>query len=533
MACAGYLMFLVVRASLQRNRDAIRVLVGTLIFVTGAVLDVLGSQNALGLSNYGLTQYGFLILIVGIAAILASRFLRVHNRMEELNANLEEEVKQRTEELNESLTRIHSLKSKQDGDYFLMSLLIEPLGRNQAHTSNVKIETFTRQYKEFQFKGRAREIGGDLTIVDSVTLENDAYTAFITADAMGKSLQGASGALVLGALFRAIIARTRFYSRYWDYSPERWLQIALFELQDVFSSFDGNMLVSCVMGLVHQEQGVIYFINAEHPWTVLYRDEATFLESGLNLRKLGFPDIEKDLQIQVFQMKPGDVVIMGSDGRDDLRLGGEDGGVVDSDENRFLFFVDTARGDLNDIVSEMQRAGGISDDLSLLRIEYTPAVSPRPAAPASEIESARELYSRGEKQRAIGTLLELYERSEDTRAARELARVFAAEHDYESLADFCVRVAKAHPGDVEFLYVASMAYRRLQRPQRALDFAERVYLRERFHQRNLRNIMKLHESMGNSNRMRRIFDSVKALSRGDEYESVAAGDELPFESVRD
>lgn len=65
--------------------------------------------------------------MLGIAVVLANRFLRVHKQVEELNANLERKVVQRTNELQETLTRVQELKIQQDGDYFLTSLLLDPL----------------------------------------------------------------------------------------------------------------------------------------------------------------------------------------------------------------------------------------------------------------------------------------------------------------------------------------------------------------------------------------------------------------------
>ena len=44
---------------------------------------------------------------------------------------------------------------------------------------------------------------------------------------MGKSIQGAGGALVLGVVFRSIIERTKIFKPNMELFPEQWLKICL------------------------------------------------------------------------------------------------------------------------------------------------------------------------------------------------------------------------------------------------------------------------------------------------------------------
>src|SRR5437016_1105599 len=54
--------------------------------------------------------------------------------------------------LQQTLIKIKDLKSKQNGDYFLTSLLIKPLNQNTIHNKNINIEFLISQKKKFQFK---------------------------------------------------------------------------------------------------------------------------------------------------------------------------------------------------------------------------------------------------------------------------------------------------------------------------------------------------------------------------------------------
>ena len=120
---------------------------------------------------------------------MANTIERQNLEIKEYTENLEEKVKERTNELNQSLQEVTKLKMQQDGDYFLTSLLLQPLGRNRLREDKVKIHFFVKQKKEFQFKKNKNEIGGDLCSADSFTLGDKKYSVFMNADAMGKSIQ--------------------------------------------------------------------------------------------------------------------------------------------------------------------------------------------------------------------------------------------------------------------------------------------------------------------------------------------------------
>ncbi|MBI3396660.1 MAG: SpoIIE family protein phosphatase [Spirochaetia bacterium] len=262
-------------------------------------------------------------------------------RLQDYAANLEARVKERTAELQSTLTEVQALKTQQDGDYFLTSILLKPLGMNRVKSDVLTVDFLLRQKKRFKFRHWDGDIGGDMCIADNITLSGKQFTVFLNGDAMGKSMQGAGGALVLGSVFEAILARTRSANAAADHFPERWLKNAFIELHKVFEAFDGSMLVSLAMGLIDEETGFMYYINAEHPWTMLYRDgRAQFLENELYFRKLGMPRAQGRIFVQTFQLLPGDIVIAGSDGRDDIQThaNGENA-VINEDENRILFHV--------------------------------------------------------------------------------------------------------------------------------------------------------------------------------------------------
>lgn len=90
----------------------------------------------------------------------------------------------------------------------------------------------------------------------------------------------------------------------------------------------------------------LYYVNAEHPHTILYRDgKATFIEESSLLRKLGTIDMQSSVFVQTFQMLPGDIIISGSDGKDDIFLGvgGEGERIINDEENGFYLKLKKAK----------------------------------------------------------------------------------------------------------------------------------------------------------------------------------------------
>ncbi|MCS7206223.1 MAG: SpoIIE family protein phosphatase [Leptospiraceae bacterium] len=293
--------------------------------------------------------------------------------------NLEEKVRERTAELNASLLEVKRLKQMQDGDYYLTSLLLKPLIVNLNKSKKVPTEFFVKQYKEFEFRGKISEIGGDICVTGNLRLGKSLETAkrYIVAmngDAMGKSTQGAGGALVMGVVMNSIIARSARNDRVLDITPEQWLKEIYEEIHGIFSAFGGSMCISCVVDLIEEETGKMYYFNAEHPYQILYRNgKATFIEEEMKLRKLGL-ESDYPFEVKYFQLEPGDVIIAGSDGRDDIEIEKTNEGIRMINENEYLILeiVEEAKGNLQEIYEGIKKRGKITDDVSLLKIHYQP-----------------------------------------------------------------------------------------------------------------------------------------------------------------
>jgi HAMP domain-containing protein len=302
-------------------------------------------------------------------------------KIQEYADHLEEKVKERTRELQKTLEEIQLLKEHQDGDYFLTSLLTDPLTSNTLSRGlRIKGDYRLIQKKKFQFRKWDRELGGDLCMIHELNLNQRSHVFFLNADAMGKSLQGAGGILVMGSVLKSIIERNQLEISNHKVYPEIWLKNTFIELHKVFESFSGSMLVSLAMGLIDSATGNMYYINAEHPWTALYRDgKASFIEDELLYRKLGTQSVDGAVTILMHKLEPGDIIIAGSDGRDDLLLDVVDGvRVLNEDETLFLKSIEESKTDLDVLVKKLKSIGEVTDDLSMLKVEFYPQENIRP-----------------------------------------------------------------------------------------------------------------------------------------------------------
>lgn len=365
------ILYFLIKRILEHNKQAYVVLIGLLFVMLASGIDIISTRGFIVFPR--ILGYAFLAFNVSLALVLANSFVKVHEEVENLNKNLESKVEERTVELNQSLKQVQSLKEQQDGDYFLTSLLINPLAKNENKSQTVITEFYTKQKKVFEFRGSANEIGGDICIADQIQLNAKPYVVFINGDAMGKSIQGAGGALVLGVVFHAVVARTKANSNS-NMEPETWLKQLFLELQTTFESFDGSMLSSIVLGLVCEQSGLLYYINAEHPWSILYRDKkASFIESELTMRKLGFPRNGYQFSVIKLQLLPGDELICGSDGRDDLAIFKDPNSEekqINEDTSLILKWVEKSGADLQKIAHYLQEFGELTDDLTFIKVTY-------------------------------------------------------------------------------------------------------------------------------------------------------------------
>ncbi|MBU45193.1 MAG: hypothetical protein CMN76_18420 [Spirochaetaceae bacterium] len=398
------------------------------------------------------------------------REIRIHSE------HLESMVADRTAKLEESLQQVQKLKDQQDGDYYLSTLLTNPLFKNRNQSDRVSTDFLLKQKKAFRFRRWEAELGGDLCVSGNIKFNGMRWVMFFNGDAMGKSMQGAGGALVMGSIVNSIMVRSSANERNLQIDPRDWMIQTHMEIQRIFETFDGSMYVSGVLGIIEEESGRMYYLNAEHPFSVLYRNgKASFLEEEMSTRKFGMPGVTEP-RIFEFQLEAGDVLIAGSDGRDDLEISSNtEGRQINQDEELFLSICEEVQGELDGVEDALKKHGSITDDLSLVRIEFMPQrVARRPARDLKillqqkrfqealdyldekeEPDSTIDLYHRGlclwklgRSQEALESLRQVEEHlSNHSAMLRLLGRVYLDLGDTEQARLHAERALKMDPSD--------------------------------------------------------------------------------------
>ncbi|MCB1178892.1 MAG: SpoIIE family protein phosphatase, partial [Leptospiraceae bacterium] len=426
---------------------------------------------------------------------------------------LEDKVKSRTHQLQEKMDEVQKLKTQQDGDYYLTSLLAKPLFTNWNKSDVVKTEFLVKQKKKFQFRNREAELGGDICITGNLRLGSKEsfkrYTFAMNGDAMGKSMQGAGGSLVMGVVINSIMARSARNNWILDSDPDKWLTDVYYEVNRIFKSFNGSMVISCVAMLIDDETGEYFYFNAEHPFTVLYRDGiATFIETKLTLRKLGL-DSEIPFEVHKSRINPGDILILASDGRDDLNITPEENfKTINEDETLFLTHVNNGKGEVDGIYNSILQAGEITDDLSILRISYKENEIPleRDKRSKEEIEAnqldviytrSKELLKQNNFTEALRLLNTAYEQNKDhTKITKLLGLVAFKSKDYSKSVEIMKNYLLKDPLYTDFWYYLGVGQKKLGHYKEAEHTSSQLHNMQPDHVMNILNIADVKRMLG-------------------------------------
>lgn len=455
--------------------------------------------------------------------------------------NLEEKVKERTREVQEKMDEVQKLKVQQDGDYFLTSLLAKPLFFNANRSQLVATDFIIRQKKKFEFRTKKADLGGDICVTGNLKFGTPdkirKFTMAMNGDAMGKSMQGAGGCLVMGVVMNSIMARSAANKRILEVSPEQWLTDVYTEVNAIFKSFNGSMVISATVLLIEEETGEMLYWNAEHPFTILYRDgKAEFIEDGLKLRKLGL-DSEYEFAVYKFQLYAGDTVLLGSDGRDDIDLTPNDPiRTINEDETMILSIVEEAKCDITEIERILHTKGEITDDLSFLKVDYKHNFVPEEFVPIQEAppfedkeistkinvnelyQQSKKLYQGGEIEKALEILTNAYSVEQGNQKLNKLLGLLSFKgKDYEKAVRVLSQYLNQDPDTEEALYYLSVAQKKIGNYASSIDSAEKVYSLDPEHVNNLLNLSDLFRLTGDYDRAIQYYEKAIALDADNKH----------------
>jgi hypothetical protein len=345
-----------------------------LVFITTFLLsitvfiDIFSFRN--NLMNTSIFRLSFILYIFIMHISLIERYVLITKKWKLISGDLENVVISRTNKLNESLLNIIKVKTSQEADYFLFYQILNSI-LSEFNNKTKNIEIYEKPYHIFEYRGEKKLIGGDICITDLVFIGGKEFVFLINGDAMGKSLQGAIGALAIGIVVKSYLKENKISN---NTSPELWIYGLFSKLNESFECFEETMFASSCISLLDYNDGFYYQVSSEHPKTILLKsDKANFLNNSVDTCKLGVNGIQSQFKILTKELSPGDIIIIGSDGKDEIIMRDENNKeYYNLDENIFLNIVNETKGNLNEIILSLNKKGKIRDDISIIRLEYNP-----------------------------------------------------------------------------------------------------------------------------------------------------------------
>lgn len=480
---------------------------------------------------------------------MVSSMKDMRTELEGYATNLEEKIRQRTKEMEDISQEAKQLKVQLDGDYFLTSLLAKPLFSNANKSKSILTDFVIRQKKQFEFRDKKAELGGDLCITGTLRfakLDKDKklnqvndFILAMNGDASGKTLQGAGGSLIMGVVMNSIIARSSAKKNVLTISPEKWMSQIIEEIDAVFTAFGGSLIVSASIYLINENNGDSYYVNAGHPRAILYRDnQARFIEDSTNIFKFGI-DKAGSLKVQKFPLKDGDVVFIGSDGKDSINLTPFDVmPTININEDKILRLIESSKGNLREIESEIFSMGDVTDDLSLLRIGYkenmsgvyfgdtlieTEEIKEEKFSP-EEIEGFHKLYHEGRKlyndgniEKAIETLTKAFELNDKNQKLNKILGLLTFKgKQYEIAIKVLNKYLLQDPDNTEMWYYLSLAQKQIGNYIDSIDIAKKYYEQHPHNVQNIINLADLYRINGNIAEARVFVEKAIALDPANE-----------------
>ncbi len=334
---------------------------------------------------------------------LAAAFNSMVSEIESYTLHMEDIVIRKTGELRTTLQKVKDLKNQQDSDYYLTTMLANPLIKNGNTSETVHTDFLIEYKKKFKYQKLDAELGGDLCVTGNLDFDGEKYTFFFNGDTSGGALKGAGGSLIMGALVNSILVRATGHSLT---DPVGWIVSTMEELHRVFKEFRGEVHASCVLGLIHERSGTLHFVNAGHPKTVLYRKGKAEFIHGVEDQRIGHGSWKATPE--KFQLETGDVLIAGSDGRDSILLGKQrnDEMLINRNPDQFLTVVERGRADLHGIREVLYSLGEPTDDVSIMRIAFRESVHPAGSAGPgdNQVEEVEKLVEMEEYETALSLL---------------------------------------------------------------------------------------------------------------------------------
>ncbi len=335
----------------NKNSETKILLVSLCVFFLSIFFDILSLRDLFSfdyISKIGLSaNYGFFTVILSLLYIFQQRS---HLQKKQSESNFQN-LKKQAETLR------HSLNEKTESEYFT-TLLLSQLSETPIGGSNITIDSYINQEKTLNFQKTTFQIGKHLCFTSPLSLQQKSHILFVSASSNKNSFQATQTTLIFTTILKTLIHQTNTIGRLQDKSPTDWLTETYHQLQAIFHSFQEDVSVSTLIGLIHEITGEVCFFNANHLQPILFRQAQT---SFVNPRSPILPAIgsnpKNTVKIQKTLLKDQDILVLGTANRPDSET-----------KLQFLNAVEAGEGNVLGIAIAIEQIKAC--DFSLLTLEF-------------------------------------------------------------------------------------------------------------------------------------------------------------------
>lgn len=309
------------------SSGASKLLLGTVVIATTVLLDVVG-LNAGRAITY--SDYAFLLLVFGTAATLASQFVKAYKESEALGADLLRRVEARSQELEATMAEQGELSVRLQETSQRLQTRVDTSARDMRVATRVQQGFFPVTAP------RNDEWDTAFTFIPAAGISGDFYDFYTRGSKLDGLVVGdVSGHGIASGLI-TVLARSVFHRNFYE-RKNRSLGAVLEAINDELIpelSAVENFLTAALLRL--GDNGTVEYASAAHT-EILYRGatkpRALLLKptGGREYKGpvLGREGIESPYTSVRFALKPGDAILVYTDGFDEAKnVDGEPFGVA-------------------------------------------------------------------------------------------------------------------------------------------------------------------------------------------------------------
>ena len=370
-----YLFIIIIRALVRKEKDAVTLLFGFSPLLGTFLIDIIVHNILKNYSFPYITSIGWQLVIVSLLFILANRFVKSRQQVEELNRTLENKVEARTKELSESNSKLSEANSQLEVTNNQLTEAKKKADRDLKLAANVQNSFFNPSlpyFKNWEVVYKFKPAAG---------VSGDLYDFFHDGkDLQGVGLFDVSGHGIASGLV-TMLAKNVIDRKFRECSALPFSKV-MSEIDKQITDDKGDIENYLTGVLLRIQENKVEFINAGHPKVFIRtaRNGKCYpIEPKEGSEKngiIGFGGMKQDFKAIKFSMQKGDSIILYTDClNESVNRAGEQF----SEERIAAAFEDagigSAKSKLDYVMNRFYKfteGTEIKDDLTVIVLQYNP-----------------------------------------------------------------------------------------------------------------------------------------------------------------